>query len=155
MLFRSGLDYMLFHNLYYLLNTQSTNFSGNYPDAFTSCDFDILGVPPIGSTLLPKFVTITSTHINANNLNVDNLTENCITNNTFYGDVKITGGAYGVTLTNTTVNQGGRLHVSCLSTPNCTINPDDYTFDPAWYIRANTNNNGRSEERRVGKECRL
>ncbi len=140
----SGLDYMLFHNLYYLLNTQSKNFSGNFP-AFNfpnnpahECESYLGGLPPIGSTLFPKFFTNPTKHIDVNNLNVTNLTEHCLGHEeTFDGYVRITGGPSGVTLNNTQVNNGGRLYVSCIV--GCGVNPGEYLFLPSAYMKLGQN----------------
>ncbi|MBI4929355.1 MAG: T9SS type A sorting domain-containing protein [Bacteroidetes bacterium] len=53
--------------------------------------------------------------------------------------MRITGGAQGVTLTNTHVNSGGRLHVSCVA--SCGVNPDDYLFEQLSYAKINSDNN--------------
>lgn len=135
----NGLDYMLFHNMYYLLNQGTINFSGNFPKFSIPCQFQFTGLPPFGSTFFPALVTNPGKHIQVNNLTVTNATENCIESNTFYGDVRISGGAQGVTLTNTHVNSGGRLRIS--ANAGCSVNPDDYLFNPSTYLRTNGNNN--------------
>lgn len=142
----NGLDYMLFHNLYYLLNSGEAYITGTFPaywnienNPWPQCEFEFWGLPPIGS-IPPKFFTRTDKHINVNNLNVTNLTETCLNiSNTFYGDVRITGGAPGVTLTNTHVGNGGRLHVGI--NIGCSVNPNSYLFDPSAYQKINGNNN--------------
>ncbi|MBI3500620.1 MAG: T9SS type A sorting domain-containing protein [Bacteroidetes bacterium] len=132
----NGLDYMLFHNLYYLLNGMPGQLvHGIYPLPGDDCD------PGSGSQPLP-YVVNTDKFVFVNGLLEKQLTETCSGGGyaTYHGDVRIFGGQRGVTVMNTYVEYGSHFHIS-IDPNNCGVNPDIYVFDPSAYQRVNQNQN--------------
>lgn len=129
----SGLDYMLFHNLYYLLQAGVSGISGYFPN-----DNPPFSPPIVGETNNPKFFS-SNKYIICNNLTVSNFFTYSPPFNTpteYLGDVQIYGAKQGVNITNTTVENGGSLLVTAINDDfPCTANTSDFLFDANSYNR--------------------
>jgi Secretion system C-terminal sorting domain len=116
----NGLDYMLFHNLYYLLNQVHSTVDGSYPMQHT-----------IGSHEDPMSFADELRPIDVDNLVVGH-------NLTWVGDISVYAGNPGITITNTTVENNAYFLANAVT--NCVAVPSQYLFEPGAYMKTGESN---------------
>jgi|GEM_PF-3196022 len=131
----NGLDYMLFHNLYYCLQEGQYNVHETMPFWWDQADqqytqpgvsdlYYVVGNPYQLSQQYKK-ILIYSTNINELG--------------GYFGAAAITGGPQGVELNNVEVDEGAELTISTID--GCGSDPEGYVFNSSYYKHFIPNNN--------------